>query len=435
MYEQSLIDICNKCLGENDMDWSEIVSKYHLPFTSDCIRKASSAKPYGHVFVSEYFKQKSGASGLATIADAQMMYGTESTINKDGTYGSSKLIQISEDGIKDKTVLLKAHGFNPNVWELVSAKNSIWNALSKTNGVKELYSSKITVKPRQFKITLDDINEWFEKLDRRYSLPEIKTNMDYLDGNKLLLIDLADLHLNLQASMFVTGNEYNCDIAEHLFWHVITDVLSRTERYTFNKIVFTIGGDMLNSDNLSGTTTKGTPQDNELHLFEAYERLCALTIKAIELLSRKAPVSVIYIPGNHDNVTSFQVANYINAWYRNDKNVTVDTSPLPRKYIKWGKTLFVFAHDGNLKTLPKTIADEARKYWSDIDTTEVFLQHLHSEQVLSEDNNMRIQRLPTISAKSKWTVDSGFGSKRQAKSFIFDLDDGMTDVLYTPIKV
>ena len=47
---------------------------------------------------------------------------------------------------------------------------------------------------------------------------------------------------------------------------------------------------------------------------------------------------------------------------------------------------------------------------------------------------MRIQRLPTISAKSKWTNDKGFNSKRQCKSFIYDIDDGLTDVLYTPIK-
>ena len=80
------------------------------------------------------------------------------------------------------------------------------------------------------------------------------------------------------------------------------------------------------------------------------------------------------------------------------------------------------------------IADEAREYWSDVDTTEVFLQHLHTENVLMEEFNMRIQRLPTISAKSKWTTDNGYSSKRQCKTFIFDIEDGLTDVIYTPIK-
>ena len=52
------------------------------------------------------------------------------------------------------------------------------------------------------------------------------------------MIDIADLHLNLQATMFSTGNEYNCDIEERLFFYVINDVLSRTERYKFDEIVF-----------------------------------------------------------------------------------------------------------------------------------------------------------------------------------------------------
>jgi UDP-2,3-diacylglucosamine pyrophosphatase LpxH len=282
---------------------------------------------------------------------------------------------------------------------------------------------------------MEDITDWFNQLDRNYSLPKISTySQSYLDGDKLLLIDIADLHLNLQASMFITGNEYNCNIAEKLFFYVIEDIISRTSNRNFAKIIFCVGGDMLNADNIAGTTTKGTPQNNDLHLFEAYERLCAMTIKAIETLKDIAPVKVIYVPGNHDLTCGFKLALYINSWFRNEERVNVDYSPLPRKYFVFGKTLFTFAHDGNIKTLPKTIADEARAYWSDVDTVEVFLQHLHGEAILLEDNNMRIQRLPTISAKSEWSVFKGYNSKRQCKTFIYDKEDGLTDVLYTPIK-
>ena len=84
--------------------------------------------------------------------------------------------------------------------------------------------------------------------------------------------------------------------------------------------------------------------------------------------------------------------------------------------------------------MPAIIANEARGYWAQAETVEVFLQHMHTEQVLMEDNNIRIQRLPTISGRSKWSSDNGYCSKRQCKSFIFDKEDGLTDVLYTPIR-
>ena len=431
-YEQCLYDITEKVNGNNDMDWQEIVDKYQLPISKDCLRKASSANVFGNVFVSEYYKMKNSNSNVATIDKAIASYKSESSINKDGTYTSDKLLAITADELKNPESLLKAHGFDISEWELVSARNNIWNVYSKQDGVQELYSSKIVVKPRT-EISVEEMSKWFDKLDRNYSLPPIRFKKEN-NGNKCLLIDIADLHLNLYASMFVTGNEYNCQIAEQLFFHVINDVLSRTNHYEFDKIIFVIGGDMLNSDNLAGTTTKGTPQSNEKHLFEAYEKICEMTIKAIDILSEYAPVEVVYVPGNHDMSTGFKLAKYVDAWYRKDEDVYVDYSPLPRKYVKYGNTLMVFAHDGNVKTLPRLIADEARNLWSEIETTEVFLQHLHSEQVLLEENNMRIQRLPTISALSEWAVNKGFGSKRQCKSFIFDKNDGLYDVIYTPIR-
>lgn len=432
-YEAACNDIDMKQNGSIDMDWAEIKEKYNINLNSDTIRKANGSV-FGGSFRSAYFKNKSLSNSITDIEKAKSAYKSEQSINKDGTFTSNKLISIKEDELKNPVSLLKAHGFDVKEWELVSARNNIWNVYSKQDGIQELYSSKIVVKPKEQTIDYDRINEWFNKLDRKYSLPAIKTSDEYLKGNKCLLIDIADLHLNLQATMFSTGNEYNCEIAEKLFFYVISDILSRVEKYRFNKIIFCIGGDMLNGDNLSGSTTKGTPQDSDLLYFDAVEKLYAMTIKAIDILKQKSPVDVIYISGNHDKLSGYKLAKFIDAWFRSDEYVTVDYSPLPRKYVKFGRTLFAFAHDGNIKTLPRLIADEAREYWSDIDTTEVFLQHLHTEQVLTEEYNMRIQRLPTISAKSDWTVNKGFGSKRQCKTFIFDIEDGLTDVLYTPIK-
>lgn len=159
-----------------------------------------------------------------------------------------------------------------------------------------------------------------------------------------------------------------------------------------------------------------------------------MIIKAIDMLKDLCKVNVIYVMGNHDEVTGFKLAKYIDAWFRNEERVEVDYTPVSRKYKVYGKTLFCFAHDGDVKKLPAIISDEARQYWSQTETTEVFLQHLHTEQVLMEEYNIRIQRLPTISARSKWCNDKGYNSKRQCKSFIFDKEDGLTDILYTPIR-
>ena len=71
--------------------------------------------------------------------------------------------------------------------------------------------------------------------------------------------------------------------------------------------------------------------------------------------------------------------------------------------------------------------------WSEANFTEVFLQHLHSEALLSEECNMRIQRLPSPVARSVWTNEMGYRSRRQCKSFVYDKELGLQDVLYTVI--
>ena len=86
------------------------------------------------------------------------------TINSDGTQTSEVLLEMSREQAKDEEFLLKAHGYDTELWEIVSARNNIWNVYSKKDGVQVLYSSKITVKPTKGKLTLKDIEEFAQNL-------------------------------------------------------------------------------------------------------------------------------------------------------------------------------------------------------------------------------------------------------------------------------
>lgn len=429
-----IIDKKNKTI---DIDWSEIAEQYGLDMSGDTLRKANGSGIFSSSFIMQYLSVTSTNEEDNKAKPTE--YSTETSINKDGSISSKRLIEMNDEDAKSPEFVLKAHGFNPNEWQIVSVRNTIRQAISQAEGVRTLYASFLTVKP----IALNEIpfskwEEWFRTLDRQYESPFYRANIK-VEGNNLLLIDMADVHLNMLATMFSTGNEYNCEIAERLFFNVIYDIIGRVRvrNYNFKKILFCIGGDMLNGDGINGATTKGTPQYSDTMYFDACKKLFEMLVTAIDLLKEEfqAIIEVIHIPGNHDEQTGFHLAMNLNAWYRHDLDVVVDYSPLPRKYTVFGKTLFAFSHDGgNVKKLPQLIADEARQYWSEVDNTEVFLQHLHCESILMEENNMRIQRLPTISAKSKWTNDKGYNSKRQCKTFVFDEEDGCIDVLYTVIK-
>lgn len=413
-----------------DIEWQDITD-FRQQYYNESEARDTTRK--GGKLINEYLE--AGWNIVAPAQDSLNVSGKQTiTLNADKSQTSENHFYIEDETkLRDNEYLLILHNYDPRLFEIVNAKNSKWNTSTK-EGTKTLFSSKVTVRPKKPEVRKVDIEEWFERLDRNYSKPtrkQISTPSDQLD--KLLILPISDLHYALNASILETGNEYNCEIAEKLFFHVINDIVQRTQQYNFEKIIFTIGGDMVNCDNLAGTTTKGTPQDNCIGYFAMMEQLYGMTVKAIDILSDIAPVHVLLIPGNHAHVSEVSLANFIAAWFRQDGRVTVDTSPMPRKYVKYGKTLFAFAHDCDMKRLPQLIADEGRKFWSSVDSTEVFLQHLHSETLIDEGFNMRVWRLPTISAKSAWTVEKGYSSKRQCKSFVFDKVYGLTDILYTSV--
>lgn len=404
----------------SDIEWAEIANYMSIygghPVAKEYCRKGA---PLYYLF-SEYVD-------LSKNSDAGTQSKT-STINADGTFGSEVRGSIDEKLLRDPEALMRLHGYDPEKFELVSSKSSSWGAENSM-----MSSSKITVKPKADCPRMADISDWFERLDRNYSLRRPEKITGWGEGDKLLIVPISDLHFNMQATMLNSGNEYNCALAEEVFFHVIQDVLEQTSHYRFARIVFTIGGDMLDADSTANTTTKGTPQNCDKHYWDACEQLYAMTVKAVEIFAAKAPVDVIYVPGNHDYETGYKLAKYVDAWFRNDERVNVDYSPLSRHYYVFGKTLFVFAHDGDLKKLPKLIPDEARNLWGKVSFTEVFLQHLHSEAVLLEENNMRIQRLPSPVARSVWTAEKGYRSVRQCKSFVYDKCLGLRNVIYTVI--
>ena len=49
------------------------------------------------------------------------------SINRDGSQTSNALLQLSEEQIKTPKLLLEAHGYDNDMWELVNSKNSMWH--------------------------------------------------------------------------------------------------------------------------------------------------------------------------------------------------------------------------------------------------------------------------------------------------------------------
>ena len=128
----------------------------------------------------------------------------------------------------------------------------------------------------------------------------------------------------------------------------------------------------------------------------------------------------------------FGIMQTVQAWYRNDKNVTVDGSPLFRKYYRFGNTLLNFAHDMKVKDALELVTSEAKQHWSDCTHIISMLAHLHQDMEYAKQGYLEVRRLPTISGWSRWSNNSGYiQSERKNQTFIINKDKGIMDILNT----
>jgi predicted phosphodiesterase len=414
------------------LNWKDIKNKYCIRCNHDTIRKASQT-PWGGQFVYAYLKDKEAKSKNIDVEKAKSQYGSETSINNDGSRSSNKLIEMSEEESKDVSYILKAHGFDPKVWELSSAKNNIWNVYSKQDGISTLYSSKITVKPTT-SISLELVEEFYKELCTTYTPPKRKYSTPVTSGT-MLEVPIFDLHYSKLALYDEVGSDYNSEIAKNNFNQVIDEIIDEVSNKKIEKIIFPIGNDFFNFDTSSGSTSGGTPQDNDCKFSKMFKDGCLLLIDGIKKLSDIAPVEVFCVNGNHDFMTSYHATMTMWAFFHDDEKVNVDISISPRKYVEFGNCLIGFSHGDKEKARIDGIMQvESRESWGRTLFREWHLGHLHSEQT-TEKNGIIIRNLSSVTGTDTWHHQSGYvGAIKKCQCFLWDKKNGLKSIFNVVIK-
>lgn len=366
----------------------------------------------------------------------------EITTNENGSRITRRMLWLSEEDLEDDYRIMKLMGFSPTKWRLVYCKRrrAFWNTTVKNRnweGVKhtnESYMCEVKVSPIDGGLTENAIQEVFNNL----AAPPMYI---YRVGNKnglLLEFPVMDLHLGKLAWGEESDTDYDLKIAEKLFVGLIEDIMEQIQEYgiAVEKIVFPIGQDFFHFDTQNGTTSKGTQLDTDTRWAKMFEKGLNMLIWAITNLASIAPVDVLWVPGNHDKMTSYYVTMATWAWFREHDHVNVDTSPKPRKYLRWGRNLIGWAHGADEKRrIGELMQVEQAENWGKTKFREFHLGHLHSEQV-RESGGVIIRNLPSITAGDSWHKDMGFvGAIRRAQAILWDKEKGKRLTLESIVEI
>jgi hypothetical protein len=197
---------------------------------------------------------------------------------------------------------------------------------------------------------------------------------------------------------------------------------------TVEKIVFVVGSDEFNSE-WTGTTTKGTPQQNILTYEEAFEEICQHNLSIIKKLQHHCEVvEVLYIKGNHDEFVGWHMIKWLEAVFNGYDNVIFDTLQLNRKYCRFNKVGLMFNHGDAVspKELAQIFPMEFREEWSNCVKFNIFTGDKHHEKTL-DVKGIKTYQLPALSSsKGRWDDKQGHPAIPEMQIFLIDGETGNT---------
>ena len=375
----------------------------------------------------------------------------EISFNPDKTQTIKQEVYLTQEEAASPSKIMQKMGFDPMLWEVVSCKiiNGSWDVAMKmvnteVDGKKVIrkskplinknrkYSITLTVKPLGGNITFPQILSAFRELE-----PVDLVEYEYIkdtnqNGSYLLELPIMDFHLGKLSWSGETGKEdYDLKIAEKLWRKTVDDLIFKSLAFgNVEKIIFPVGQDFFHFDTPRTTTTAGTQMDSDTRWEKMFVKGIELLVWAIERLRKIAPVEVLWIPGNHDQMLSYAATVGLSQRYSSIESVTVDLSATPRKYRLFGKNLIGYSHgEKEGKRLEGLMQVEAPELWGKSIFREFHMGHLHTE-LTKTNNGIIFRRISAITATDSWHVENGFiGSVRQAQAFIWDKELGLQAIL------
>jgi hypothetical protein len=339
---------------------------------------------------SDILEQRNQQLTLTTASTSKIKF-EEDLKNDNATleYSGPKEIKTQEDLVRECNIDLTK-------WKITKIVHNSWGKEGNQNyQVKAWLELKTTSK-------LDTIKSILDSYHYSYTpIAPVFINKNFEDKTCAVL-SLQDVHVGKQ----------NIDGVDDIVDSVKSCVQNLTMRSYhscyLDKVILVLGGDLLNADTFNNTTTSGTLVESNMTVHDMYIKAFDLMFWTINYLKQYCnELEVVYIPGNHDRLTSANLA-YSLSRVINSPGIKWNVEYSERKVVTYGKNFFAFEHgDVTLSKSFFTFATQFAPEWGVTKFRTLYSGHYHKEKKIEyitsdEINGFTMRILPSLTRLDKY---------------------------------
>jgi hypothetical protein len=330
---------------------------------------------------------------------------------------------------------------------------NLWRRSNNKNKKENFIDSAIVTKVKRWQLPNGEIRESIQyspkEIENENLLSKIESHFKEYESPKpffyknsktndyCAIINLFDAHIDKLSLINEAKEDSSLETNISNFEKAFDELLSNCLTYSPEVIYLPVGSDFFNTNSIGDlpTTKRGTPQRVLGSQEDTFKIGISVYRRCIDKAAQFCKVVCPVIKGNHDEDKVFYLGTCLSIAYEGNDRVEIDDTRHQRKYYKYGKNLFGFAHGDKEKNkvhqLPLLMAEERKRDWADTDYREWYLGDIHHKQeykfLRGQDFiGCTVRFLRSVGTSDKWHTDEGYvGVPATAEAFIWTKDKGL----------